>query len=307
MNSVIAWSPEFIKITEELTESLWLEKLNIVWDVFKDGWPNIFINDVENKVEGSSVFYIWDISSQEKLFWNISIIQALAWYYAERLNVILPFFPVWTMERVDKEWQIATAKTLFRLLGSTPMAMGWKTKFHFLDIHDLHERFYSSDSVAIKLHTAMDLLKERILDKENIAIAFPDEGAKKRFWKDFKGFEIIECIKERVWDKRAIRITEWDAIWKNVIIVDDLIQSWGTIIECATELRKIGAHSVSAYATHAVCTEDSHINLARSLDTLYTTNTLPKQWEKLSEITNIEVLNIKVLLKRIIKNELDNY
>lgn len=304
MNKILTAHPSFQEMAIEISETnTEISETNIDFGNFKDGWPEIFIQDVSNTIEGKSVTYLWDISSQDKLFSNIAAIQAISWYYAERANIILPFFPVGTMERVDKEWQIATAKTLLRILGATPAAIWGKCIFHFIDIHDLHERFYSSDTVAIKLHSAMDLLKESLKDKENIAIAFPDEGAKKRFAKDFQDFEIIECTKERQWNKRVVCIKDGDVEWRNVIIVDDLIQSWGTIIECSSELRKQWANSVSAYATHAVCPENSHVKLASELDQLIVTNTIPEQTEKLQSIDNIVVLNIKSIVEKIIKKE----
>jgi len=79
------------------------------------------------------------------------------------------------MERVQQEGEIATAKTLMRILSATPPARSGQTLFYIFDIHDIHERFYGSDNVLIKLETLIPLLKKRLDGTQNLAIAFPDE------------------------------------------------------------------------------------------------------------------------------------
>ena len=304
MKTTIASFSTQDKIANQISMDLDLWRTNIDYKNFSDWWPEIHINDPQENIEWKNVFYLWDISTQEKFFSNISTFQAISWYYAEKINVIIPYFPVWTMERVDIEWQVATAVVMSRLFDSTPSAEWWKVKFHFFDIHDLHERFYHNDNVTFKLHTTMDLLKEQIKDIPDLAIAFPDAWAKKRFSKDFKWYDIIECSKERDWDNRIIRIVEGNSSWKNIIIIDDLIQSGTTLINCADELRNLWAKSVSAYVPHAVCPNDSHIKVANSFDTFYTTNTIPDRKEKFAWINNIEVFNMIDLYKEIINREI---
>lgn len=59
-------------------------------------------------------------------------------------------------------------------------------------------------------------------------------------------------------DKRIVRLKEGDPQGRHVVIVDDLIQSGGTIIECQKLLTALGAAHVSAYATHGVFPHRSH-------------------------------------------------
>ena len=66
-------------------------------------------------------------------------------------------------------------------------------------------------------------------------IAFPDDGAAKRFSSMFQGlgFEIVTCGKTRGdGDKRLVTIQDGDCVGKNVVIVDDLVQTGGTLFEC---------------------------------------------------------------------------
>lgn len=305
MKTTIASFPSQDITAGKIANDLWIGRTNISHGEFSDWTPEINISNTRENVKWKALFYLWDITNIKKdLFDNMSAIHALVWNYTERIDIILPYYSVGTMERVDYDGQVATAKVLARLLSSTPSAKWSKPTFHSFDIHDLHERFYTNDSVYFEEHTTVDFIKNELEKMNNPAVAFPDAWAKKRFQKYFSDYEIIECIKERDWDKRYVRIKEWDAEWRNIIIVDDLVQSWGTLIKCADALRNVWANSVSAFAPHAVCPNDSHIKVADNFDTFYTTNTIPDRIEKYSWISNIEVFDMKEMYQEIIENEM---
>lgn len=292
--------PSFEKASEKISKSKNWKHGKINFSAFKDGWPDIFIENVWENVHGEKVYYIADIAKPEDFFPNIAAIQALSRYFCDKLEIIIPYFPVGTMERVQKEWEVATAKTLMRILSATPPARSGQTLFHIFDIHDVHERFYGGDGILIRLTTLTELIKERLKGIPNLAIAFPDEWAYKRFKWDFAGYDIIICSKIRDGDRRIIRIQEWDANGKNVVIVDDLIQTWWTLIEAAKAIRTAGAASVSAYASHGVFPEKSHIRLASALDTLYVTDSIPENHARAKEVANMEILEIHSHIAKIL-------
>lgn len=60
---------------------------------------------------------------------------------------------------------------------------------------------------------------------QNVVIAFPDEGAIKRFGGQFKEFETILCSKVREGDKRVVTVKEGDPSGRHVFIIDDLVQT----------------------------------------------------------------------------------
>ena len=269
------------------------------YKTFADGWPNLFIEDVKQKIEHTDVTYLADISKREELFQNYSLIRWITDYYADKLRVILPFFPVWTMEQISKKWEIATAKYLADILSTIPSGRTGKTSLHIFDIHNLSERFFfDSNNVNVELHTAMSLIKEKI--SLDTVVVFPDEWAKKRFWEEFKEYEVLHCTKKRIWNTREITLEESDINNKEVILIDDLIQSWGTLIETAKILRKKWARKISAFATHWVFPNDSHINLCKYLDELIVTNTIPENENRAENISNMQVVSIQKLVEKII-------
>ncbi len=300
-NKTIITDDKFDYLWSEIAKENDIEKWKLSFKTFKDWWPNLFVEKVKDLIEHKDVTYIWNISKPKDLFINYSAIRWILDYYADKVRVIMPYFPVWTMERIDTKWQVATAKYFADIMSNLPPWRNLKTSIHIFDIHALVERFlFDSNKVNTELHTAMSLLKNEVEWK---TIVFPDEGAEKRFWKDFEKVDKIVCSKVRDWDKRVVTIKEWNPKWKDAIIIDDLIQTWWTIIKTADLLRNKWVKTVTSYATHGVFPKDSHINLASSVDKLIVTDTIPENIQRADSISNMEVLSIKSLVERIIFRE----
>lgn len=233
----------------------------IQWKKFKDGWPNLFIKDV-HEIAGRDVIFLGNFQSTDIIFEQLSILYSIPRYLARSFKFILPFFPTGTMERIDTEGKVATAKTLAMLLSAIPSTARGPSQIVIFDIHELQERFYFSDQVIPRLESALPLLVREMLNlpedvTPHLAVAFPDEGAFKRFHGIFEGFRTITCTKVRDGEKRIVNVKEGDPRNKHVVIVDDLVQTGGTLKECCKALLSRGAVSVSAYVTHAVLPQES--------------------------------------------------
>ncbi|XP_072022518.1 uncharacterized protein [Amphiura filiformis] len=246
----------------------------IKWDRFKDNWPNLFIDKVKSYA-GRDVIFVGSFHSQDVVFEQLSILYTMPRYLVRSFKFILPYFPTSTMERVDTEGQVATAKVLATMLSSIPTTTRGPAQIVIFDIHALQERFYFTDQVIPRLESAIPLLLREILTlpdemKSKITIAFPDEGATKRFGSMFgdspigspddgtiKKYPIVTCTKVRDGDKRIVTVKEGNPKGRHVIIVDDLVQTGGTLINCAKALLDQDAASVSAYVTHAVFPQES--------------------------------------------------
>lgn len=199
--------------------------------------------------------FLASFSSPAVIFEQLSIIYALPRMFVSSFTLVLPFFPTGTFERMEDEGDIATAFTLARILSNIPISRGGPTSLVIFDIHALQERFYFGDNVLPCFESGIPLLKHRLhqlTDVANVSIAFPDEGAWKRFHNHLEHFPTIICTKVREGDKRIVRLKEGEAAGQHVVIVDDLVQSGGTLIECQKVLLAHGAAKVSAYTTHGV-------------------------------------------------------
>ncbi|KVI05775.1 Phosphoribosyltransferase domain-containing protein [Cynara cardunculus var. scolymus] len=199
-----------------------IELRSINWRKFEDGFPNLSIPNAHG-IRGEHVAFLASFSSPGVIFEQLSISYALPKLFISSFTLVLPFFPTGTSERMEDEGDIATAFTLARFLSNIPISRGGPTSVVIYDIHALQ-----------------------------ISIAFPDDGAWKRFHKQLQHFPVIICAKVREGDQRIVRIKEGDPKGRHVVIVDDLVQSGGTLIECQKVLAKHGAKKVSAYVTHGV-------------------------------------------------------
>ncbi|GBG92359.1 hypothetical protein CBR_g55240 [Chara braunii] len=231
-----------------------IELQTVQWGRFADGFPNLFIPNAHG-IRNRHVAFLASFSSPAVIFEQLSVIYALPRMFVSSFTLVLPFFPTGTVERMEDEGDIATAFTLSRILSNIPLSRGGPTSVVIFDIHALQERFYFGDYVHPFFESGVPLLKEHLSqlpDFDNVTIAFPDEGAWKRFYKQFAGFDTIICTKVRDGNKRLVRLKEGNPQGRHVVIVDDLVQSGSTLVECQKVLAGLGASCVSAYATHGV-------------------------------------------------------
>ncbi|KAJ0435556.1 putative ribose-phosphate diphosphokinase [Helianthus annuus] len=245
------------KISDQ-SDLIQLQSIN--WRSFDDGFPNLFINNAKD-IRGQHVAFLASFSSPAVIFEQLSVIFALPRLFVASFTLVLPFFPTGSFERMEEEGDVATAFTMARILSNIPASRGGPTSLVIYDIHALQERFYFGDHVLPCFETGMPLLKQRLHqlpDADNVVIAFPDDGAWKRFHKLLDHFPTVVCAKVREGDKRIVRLKEGDPAGRHVVIVDDLVQSGGTLIECQKVLAAHGANKVSAYVTHAVFPKKSY-------------------------------------------------
>jgi len=287
-DSILKENPKFIR------------KGDISWGKFEDGFPNLFIKNVES-IRGRDVIFLTSFLNHLELLSQISVIYTLPRYLVRSLTIVLPYFPTGTMERVDEEGQIATAMSFARLLSSTPLTLSGPSKLLIYDIHALQNRFYFSDNVIPLLVSAVPLFLHALEtrhSKENVVIAFPDDGACKRFGSKFNRYNVVICNKVRENDKRIVKIKEGTEHLKDahVFIVDDLVKTGGTLVECKNALLQHGAHRVSAYVSHAVFPQESWKRFIEEkpdqFSTFYVTDSCPEVVKILRDKKPFEVLSL---------------
>jgi len=189
---------------------------------------------------------------------QFAVLMVLCESFIHSLTILCPFFPTGTMERVTKEGEVATANTLAWQFNSLPRIAN-PTKVVIYDLHTLQNRFYFKGGALVKMATAVHIIVRKLREtyQDGISIVFPDEGAYKRFSSFFNGFDTIICGKRREGNDRIVFIYDGDPKGKKVIIIDDLVQTGGTLHVCKNVLMDAGAISVDAYVTHAVFPNES--------------------------------------------------
>jgi len=278
----------------------------INWQKFADGFPdNMIVN--AGKIKTSDVIFLASFDTPATIFNQLSVIYALPRYLARSLKVVLPYYPTGTMERIETQGQIATAMTLARMLSAIPLTQTGPAQIIIFDIHALQEQFYFSDQVLVRLETAINLINARC-PKSQFAVAFPDEGARKRFARFFPGYYQIICDKIRDGDDRHITIKEGNPDGRKIILIDDLIQTGGTLRKCAEKLIEKGAKVILAYAPHGVFPGDSWQKFRfSSIKKIFITDSIPrkmleypKQYDSDLIKKQFETLSLAPLISKII-------
>ena len=144
------------------------------------------------------------------------------------------------------------------------------------------------------------------LGLENFIVASPDTGGTKKakYLSKHLGCEMVLCYKHR---SEANKIDEMilvgDVRGKHVIIVDDIIDTGGTLCKSADLMLEKGAASVRAVITHAVMSGNAYDNVEKSnLTELIVTDTIPLK----KHLDKITVLSVSTLLSRAIRNNVNN-
>jgi ribose-phosphate pyrophosphokinase len=215
---------------------------------------------------------------------------------AQNVNVVIPYFGYARQDRKDKPRVAIAAKMIANLISAAGAS-----RIMTCDLHaDQIQGFF--DIPVDHLDGAFIFVPYlKSLQLENIMFASPDVGGIKRARSFAKFFEadLAVCDKYR---KEANKIESMRLIGevegKDVVLVDDLVDTAGTICKAAALLKEKGANSVRAVCTHAVLSGNAYENIENSvLEELVVTDTIP-----LKQKTNkIKVLTVSDLFAKAIR------
>jgi ribose-phosphate pyrophosphokinase len=268
--------------------------------VFSDGE---FQPSFEETVRGQDVFIVQStMPPTENLFELLLLIDAAKRASARKIIAVIPYFGFARQDRKDKPRVAIGAKLIANML----MAAG-VDRVMTMDLHaDQIQGFF--EVPVDHLYASTLFLKEiDKLDKNNIIMAAPDVGGAKRANSYAKNLNcgLALCHKHR---KKANEIAEMTVIGdvdgKDVIIIDDMCDTAGTLTKAADLLLEKGAKSVRAFCTHAVLSGPAYERINNSsLTELVVTNTIPLKGES----SKIRVLSVADLfgdvIKRLVNNE----
>jgi ribose-phosphate pyrophosphokinase len=263
---------------------------------FSDGEMQPVINE---SVRGAFVFFVAStFQPHENLMELLLMIDAAKRASAGYITAVIPYFGYARQDRKDKPRVPISAKLIANLLQAAGADRIMTMDFHadqiqgFFDIPVDHLR-----SEAIY----MPYLQDNI-DLTNVVFASPDVGGVKRtraYSKHF-GKSLVICDKYR---KKANEIAEMTVIGEvegaDVVLIDDLVDTAGTLCRAADIIMKKGARSVRALCTHAVLSGNAYENIENSsLLELIVCDTIPLRQNS----PKIKVLTSSKLFARAIRN-----
>ncbi|MCM8791187.1 MAG: ribose-phosphate pyrophosphokinase [Candidatus Omnitrophica bacterium] len=282
----------------KICKFLKVELGNAAVDTFSDGEIRVKINE---NVRGHDVFVIQSTSypSNDNIMELLIMIDALRRASAQRITAVLPYFGYARQDRKDQPRVPITAKLVANLL-----TVAGADRVLTVDLHAGQiQGFFDIPLDHLFAFTIFaEYLKKLKLDK-NLAIVSPDVGGIKTARAYAKR---IRCDLAIV-DKRRINDREAEAMHimgdvkgKNVVIVDDMVATAGSLVEAVDALKNAGALEVYATITHPVLCGPAIERLKKSdIKELIVTDTIPIPKEKM--IPKIKVLSVSSLLGEAIK------
>ena len=268
-------------------------------DKFSDGE---FQPSYRDSVRGATVYLIQStIAPADNLMELLLCIDAAKRASASKVIVVTPYFGWARQDRKDKPRTSIGAKLVADLLTTAGAE-----RVMTCDLHaDQIQGFFD---IPVDHLMASNLFLDVIqgLKLKNLAIASPDIGGSKRanFYasrlKKRGGTEppIIICHKTRPRQNQigSIKVIG-DVEGADVVIVDDIIDTAGTLCKAADELKRMGANSVRACCTHAVLSDPAVQNIHESeIDEVYVTDTIAHP--ELENDPKIRVLSMTELFAR---------
>lgn len=272
---------------------------------FKDGEIDVQILE---SVRGNDIFIVAPTPPPaDNIFEAVALADAARLSSAGRVTMVIPYFGYSRADRKDAPRKPISARIAFRMLE-----IAYPDRFLMLDIHAEQTLACVEHAVTDHLYgstAAVPFLKP-LLSGKDFVIASPDRGGGARAAKyasllghdDFVFFSKTRPKPGEV-DQKSIKIIG-DVKGKLVVLVDDMIDSGGTIMADAQAALDEGASEVWAFATHGLFSQDAFSKIeASALSRVFVTDSIYHDPEEIKAGTKkIEVISIAELLARSIKN-----
>jgi len=279
-------NPEFAqKVAEFLGKKLAAIEVN----KFSDGEINVIIPE---SVRGEDVFIIQPtcVPANDNLMELLIIVDALKRSSAGTINAVIPYFGYARQDKKAAPRVPITAKLVADMLEIAGVQ-----RVITLDLHAAQIQGFFS--IPVDHLTGSTLFVEYIKSKnlKNPIIASPDVGgvARARTYAESLGLDLVIVDKKR----EKANVSEvmniiGDVQGRDVIILDDMVDTAGTLTKAADVLKAKGATSVMACCTHGVLSGPAYDRISNSaLDELVITDTIPlkKAHDKITVLTAAEI------------------
>lgn len=241
---------------------------------FKDGE---FKPSFKESIRGKRVFIIGStFAPSDNLMEILLMIDAAKRASAEFIDVVIPYFGWARQERKDEPRVPIAAKLVANMLEAAGASRVITMDLHADPIQGFFEipvdHLYSSTIFVPYIQN---------LKLDNLVIASPDMGGSKRAYaySKFLKSDVVICYKQR---KKANVIGSMELIGevsgKNVVLVDDIIDTGGTLVKAASLMKEKGAKSVRAVCTHALLSDNAQERIANSeIEELVVTDSIPRK------------------------------
>lgn len=282
------------EVSEKIAESFGITLGNVNIIDFSDGE---FQPSFEETVRGADVFIVQStFPPADNLFELLLMIDAAKRASANSIVAVMPYFGFARQDRKDKPRVAIGAKLVANLLSAAGV-----TRIMTMDLHADQIQGFFEVPVDHLFASSIFLPYLEKLNLANLTIAAPDTGGSKRANAYAKYFDadMAICYKQR---KKANVIQDMtligDVKGRDVVLIDDIIDTAGTIAKAADVMLSEGANSVRALITHPVLSGPAYDRIeASGLEELVVTDTIPLK----KESKKIKVLTVADLFANVME------
>lgn len=283
------------KLGERIATSYGVELGKVSVQHFSDGE---FQASFEETVRGDTVFIVQStFPPTDNLFELLLMVDAAKRASAKEVVAVIPYFGFARQDRKDKPRVAIGSKLIANMLSAAGI-----TRLMTMDLHADQIQGFFEVPVDHLFGSSIFLPHLRSLNLPNLLMAAPDTGGTKRAnsYAKFLDTELAICYKQR---KKANEVSDMtvigDVTGKDVVIVDDIIDTAGTLTKAADMMLEKGANSVRAIITHAVLSGPAYERLTNSnITELIVSDTIPLKQDH----PKIKVITVADLFKDVIYN-----
>ena len=269
----------------------------VILNRFSDGE---FQPSFEETVRGDLVFIVQStFPPADNLLELLMMVDAAKRASAKRIVAVIPYFGFARQDRKDKPRVSIGAKLVANMLTAAGV-----DRIMTMDLHADQIQGFFEVPVDHLFASTIFLPHIKQMGLKDLLMAAPDTGGTKRAnaYAKHLGVDMAICYKQRKVANQIERMTViGDVSGKDVVLVDDMVDTAGTITKAADMMMELGASSVRAVATHAVLSGDACKRIERSaLAELIVTDTIPISAEKMAQTKKIEQLSVAQLFADVI-------
>lgn len=288
-----------VELAEKIAKEYGAELGNVKTTHFSDGE---FQPAFEESIRGRRVFLIGStFPTADNLMEMLLMIDAAKRASARHITAVMPYFGWARQDRKDKPRVAIGAKLVANLLQAAGA-----TRIMTMDLHADQIQGFFEKPVDHMFASTIFLPHVKELGLDNLTIASPDMGGSKRAYaySKYLNSDVVICYKQR---KKANVISHMELIGdvegKNVILVDDMIDTGGTLTKAADLMMERGAISVRAICTHPILSGEAIERIENSsLIELIVSDTIPLKRES----SKIKVVSCAPLFADVMHKVQDN-
>ncbi len=289
------------EVAKKISGSYGIPLGNSCYQRFSDGEFTVFL---EETVRGCDVFIIQStVAPADNLMELLLMIDAAKRASARKVIAVIPYFGFARQDRKDKPRVAIGAKLVAKMLTTAGT-----DRVMTMDLHADQIQGFFDIPVDHLFASSVFIPYVQELNLPDLVMATPDTGGTKRAnsYAKHMNVDLAICYKQRkIANEVAAMTVIGDVEGKDILLVDDICDTAGTLTKAAAMFVEHGAKSVRAMCTHAVLSGPAYDRIAASqLTEMIVTDTIPLKKEE--DTSKIKVLTIAGLFSNVMRKVMNH-